>query len=42
MEDILKLLDKFKGMASVSVADGASCLLWDDYWSGQPQKAGIP
>jgi hypothetical protein len=26
--DILKLVDKFKGMASVSVVDGASCLLW--------------
>lgn len=32
--DILKLLDKFKGMASVSVADGSSCLLWDDCWHG--------
>jgi hypothetical protein len=29
-KDILKLLDKFKGMASASVPDGASCLLWDD------------
>jgi hypothetical protein len=36
--DILKLLDKFKGMASVSVADGSSCLLWDDCWHGQPFK----
>ena len=29
-KDVLKLLDKFKSMASVSVTDGASCLLWND------------
>ena len=28
--DILKLLDKFKDIASVSVADGSTCLLWED------------
>jgi hypothetical protein len=28
--DILKLLDKFKGMASVSVYNGVSCLFWED------------
>ena len=37
-KDVLKLLDKFKGMASVSVADGASCLLWNDCWMGQPLR----
>ena len=40
--DILKLLDKYKGMASVSVADGASCFLWDDCWHGQPLKLTFP
>lgn len=40
--DILKLLDKFKGMASVSVADGSSCLLWDDCWWEQPLKLAFP
>jgi len=41
-KDILKLLDKFKGMASVPVADGSSCLLWDDCWQGQPLKLTFP
>lgn len=41
-KDILKLLDKFKGMASVSMADGSSCLLWDDCWNGQPFKLEFP
>lgn len=31
--DIVKLLDKFIGMASVSVADGATVLLWKDNWN---------
>jgi hypothetical protein len=31
-QDILKLLDSYKGLASVTVLDGASCLLWDDLW----------
>lgn len=29
---ILKLLNKFKGLANVSINDGRSCLLWDDLW----------
>jgi len=41
-KDILKLLDKFKGMALVPVADGSSCLLWDDCWQGQPLKLTFP
>lgn len=41
-KDVLKLLDKFKGMASVSVADGVSCLFWEDCWSGQPLKLEFP
>lgn len=32
--DMLKLADKFKGMATVSIADGSSCFLWDDCWRG--------
>lgn len=31
-KDILKLRDKFKGMAFVAVRNGSSSLLWDDYW----------
>jgi len=34
-EDILKLLDKYKGLASVSISDGRTCLLWWDLWEGQ-------
>ena len=41
-KDILKLLDKFKSMALVSVADGASCLLWNDCWMGQPLRLTFP
>jgi hypothetical protein len=40
--DILKLLDKFKGLASVQASDGASCLFWDDCWVGQPLKLSFP
>jgi len=36
------LLDKFKGMASVTVLDGSTCLLWDDCWHGQPIKLEYP
>lgn len=38
----MKLLDKFKGMASVMVADGALCLFWEDCWSGRPLKLEFP
>lgn len=41
-KDLLKLLDKFKGMASMAVQDGSSCLLWDDGWTGQPLKLEFP
>ena len=40
--DILKLLDKFKGMAAVCAVNGASCLLWDDCWHGQPLRLCFP
>ena len=36
------MLDKFKGMASVTVLDGSTCLLWDDCWNGQPIKLEYP
>jgi hypothetical protein len=39
---MLKLLDRFKGMASVSIADGSTCLLWDDCWQGQSLKLAFP
>jgi len=40
--DVLKLLDKFKGMASVMISDGQSCLLWDDLWNGHVRKLQFP
>ena len=36
--DILKLLEKFKGMASVLVANGKTCLFWDDVWNSQVRR----
>lgn len=40
--DALKLLDKYKGMANVIVADGKTCFLWDDLWNGQVRKQQFP
>ena len=40
--DVLKLLDKFKGMATPQINDGATCLFWDDCWAGQPLKQTFP
>lgn len=34
--DVLKLLDKFKGMARVEVNNGKSCMLWEDLWGIEP------
>lgn len=36
--DVLKLLEKYKGMASVLVSDGKTCLFWDDLWNGQVRR----
>jgi len=33
--DLLKFLDSFKGMATVSVKDGKSSYLWLDLWNGR-------
>jgi len=40
--DVLKLLHKYKGMASVMISDGQSCLLWDDLWNGHVRKLQFP
>ena len=40
--DILKLLEKFKGMASVLVANGKTCLFWDDVWNSQVRRIQYP
>jgi hypothetical protein len=31
--DILKLINKFKGLAVFSLQDGQSCFLWHDLWA---------
>lgn len=33
--DIVKLLDKYKGMAKVEIKNGSSCFLWDDLWGNE-------
>jgi hypothetical protein len=40
--DALKLLDKFKGLAGVSVANERTCQLWDDQWNGKVRKLQHP
>ena len=41
-KDITKLLDKFKGIATVNLADGRTCLLWWDIWEGQVCAQAYP
>jgi len=33
--DILKLLDKFKGLAMVNINNAKSCFLWTDLWNNK-------
>lgn len=40
--DILKLLDSFKGLALVSLKDGASCLFRHDLWEGRILSQAFP
>jgi len=40
--DILKLLDKFKGMARVEVNCGRSCFLWQDMWGNEVLSQKFP
>lgn len=40
--DILKLIDKFKGMAIVSVSDGKSILFWEDLQNDMIPKLNYP
>ena len=38
----MKLLDKYKGMASVLVFNGKTCLFWDDVWNDQVRRIQYP
>lgn len=40
--DILKLLDKFKGMAKVNINNGKSCFLWLDLWDNRVHMHAFP
>jgi hypothetical protein len=40
--DIVKLLDKFKGMASVRVGDGSTIIFWQDRWNGMIPAQSFP
>ena len=40
--DNLKLLDNYKGMASVSLQDGTSCYFWTDLWGRQGNSHSYP
>jgi hypothetical protein len=40
--DILKLLDKFKGIAMVNVNNAKSCYLWSDLWNNRVPMLTYP
>ena len=40
--DVLKLLDKFKGMARPVIGNGNSCYFWEDLWSSNVLAAMFP
>jgi hypothetical protein len=40
--NILQLVDKFKGMASVQIQDEKTCLLWEDQWEQGIKKLEFP
>jgi hypothetical protein len=40
--DILKLLDKFKGMARAQINNGRTCYLWEDLWGNEVLSQKFP
>jgi len=40
--DIVKLLDTYKSLASVKVAEGTTVLFWTDSWNGQTLASACP
>jgi hypothetical protein len=40
--DILKLLGKFRSLASVDISLGDTCLLWHDFWNGSIHSQVLP
>jgi hypothetical protein len=41
-KDLLKLLDKFKGLAKVQINNGTSCFLWKDLWADEVLNQKFP
>lgn len=41
-KDILKLCDKFRGVAACSVGDGSEALFWLDVWNGNLLQNKFP
>lgn len=41
-KDVLKSLVAFKGLASVTVLDGSSCLFWTDLWNNRLLESQFP
>lgn len=41
-KDILKLLDKFKGMGMVNINNAKTCFLWSDLWNGKVPMISYP
>ena len=40
--DLVKLINDFKGIASVQIKDGKTCLLWQDLWNGLVPMQSYP
>jgi hypothetical protein len=40
--DILRLLPKFKSLATITVHKGDTCFLWHDLWGGSIRSQGLP
>jgi hypothetical protein len=41
-KDILKLLDRFKGLAKVNINNAKSCFLWSDLWNDKVPMIAYP
>jgi hypothetical protein len=42
VRDNLRLVDKFKGLASATVHMGDTCCLWHDLWGGSIRSQAFP
>jgi hypothetical protein len=42
LKDIMKLSDRFRGIATATVGPGDTIMLWEDVWNGHYLKAELP